>query len=96
MSYSHVKLLLEIQRALIKRVTSNLRMLTAEGNEKEIHLIFFYNETPSEEECEMAEDAATEIISGFANQTLNLDIRTIRYPNMMPTLQEIAYWRYEP
>ena len=95
MPYSRVTLLLEIQRAILGRVTPNLRMVTADGNEDEIHLIFYYNDEISEEENEMAEDASTEIISGFSNQTLNLEIIRLASPKKMPTLKEIAYWRFE-
>lgn len=96
MSYNHVTLLLEIQRALLGIVTSNLRMVTAEGNEEEIHLIFYYHGDISEREKEMAEVASAEIISGFSNQTLNLELIRLDAPAKMPSLKEVAYWRYEP
>ncbi len=96
MSYSHVTLLLEIQRALLGIVTPNLRMVTAEGNEEEIHLVFYYHGDIPGKEKEMAEVASAEIVSGFSNQTLNLEIIRVDAPAKMSLLKEVAYWRYEP
>lgn len=95
MTFNQAALRLEIQRALLERVTPNLRMVTAEGDEKEIHLIFYYDGEISEEENEMAEDASTEIIAGFPDQILNLEIISKGTSLKMRTLKHIAYWRYE-
>ena len=92
MSYNRVTLLLSIQGALLGSVTPNLRMVTAEGDDEEIRLIFYYDGEISEDDYEMADIAATEIISNFTTQGLNLKIERLDAPKKMKflTLLEIT------
>ncbi len=95
MPYDRVLLRLSIQRALLGAVTSNLRMVTAEGDDEEIRLYFYYHGEISEEVNELAEVAATEVISDFPKQMLDLKILRLDAPAKMPTLAEVVYRRYE-
>lgn len=95
MSFDRITLLLSLQRALLGVVTPALRMVTAEGNDEEIHLIFYYDATVSNWELELAETAATEVIASFAKQTLNLEILKVNGLIKLHSLEEIAYQRYE-
>lgn len=95
MSYDRIKLLLSIQRALLGTVTPNLRMVTGEGDNRETRLIFYYDGETSEEINELAEVAATEIISSFSNTTLDFKILRLDAPQKMKSLSEIAYLRCE-
>lgn len=95
MEFDRVILLLSIQRALLGTVIPSLRMVTAEGNEEEIHLIFYYHGVITEEERELFEVAASEVIASFSSQKLELEIIRKDYPEKMPCLSETAYKRFE-
>jgi hypothetical protein len=60
-----VSLRLSAMRALWGIVTPNLRKVSIGEKDHLISLYFYYDQDPSEEEIDLSEDAATEVIADF-------------------------------
>ena len=56
---------LSAMRALWGIVTPNLRKVSIHEKDHLISLYFYYDQEPSEEEIDLSEDAATEVIADF-------------------------------
>lgn len=91
------EILLSIQRALIGHVTHNLRSVCIENISDVITLVFYYDQSPSEEEVELASLVDTEFISDFPTPEYKTDskVLTLPYPEPIPDNGECVYLRYE-
>lgn len=89
--------LLSVQRALFHSVTSNLRAVYINIINNCVHIMFYYDNPPSEEEQELAMCAETEVISDFSSieYKSNLQFITLPYPNPIPHKGVCVYKRYE-
>lgn len=92
-----IEALCSIQRALLGKVTPNLRAVCLVLSDEKKHLFFYYNTPPSEEEEELASLADTEFISDFPSPDYQTDctISVIPYPKKMPENGYYVYLRYE-
>ena len=94
----NVDVFCSVQRALLSKVTPNLRAVYIFINKKNSYnLIFYYNEILSEHEEELVSLADTEFISDFPSpdyQT-SIAIQIISYPNQIPKHGFCLYQRYE-
>jgi hypothetical protein len=59
------RLRLSAMRALWGVVTPNLRKVSVQEKDDVILLYFYYDSEPSEQEVELSEDAATDVIADF-------------------------------
>lgn len=90
--------LLSIQRALLGRVTPNLRAVTIDTKNNEIILYFYYDKPPSEDEQEMSSLADTDFISDFPawpEAKTDCKVITLAYPEKIPSADLYAYHRFE-
>ncbi len=95
MQCNRVNLLASIQLALLDAVTPALRAVTASFNEKEIHLIFYYDGLISELDSNLARIAAKKVNDDFNNMDLKLEILQLDKPKKTPYLDNVVYARYE-
>ena len=87
---------LSIQRALLDKVTPNLRMVAYAVRKNIIYVNFFYNKKPTELEEELAQDAGAEIIADFPSSfTINVNVSTVTYPEKILPIDRVLYSRYE-
>jgi len=89
-----------IQRALIGKVTPNLRGVYVEIKNDLFILIFFYDSPPSEVEVELASLADTEFIADFPYPEYKTDCKVITLPSPGPLPKDdlniyCLYRRYE-
>lgn len=83
-------------RALWGIITPNLRKVSIEEKENVISLYFYYDHEPSEEEIELSEDAATEVISDFSDSYLIACARqVIKAPQKINFIGYLIYSRFE-
>jgi hypothetical protein len=60
--------LLSIQRALLGAITPNMRAITTEYSEKQVHIkVYIDGQIENDEENEFDEDVITQIIADFPN-----------------------------
>ncbi len=87
-----------VQRALLGRVTPNLRAVHINIDNEQIILSFYYDKSPSEEEIELSSLADTDFISDFPGPEFKTDCKVlvVPYPQMLPGAQFYAYQRFEP
>lgn len=90
-------LLLSAQRALLDKVTENLRAVCLVINDECINLFFYYDKTPSEEEEELASLADTEIISDFPSPEYKTRFfqKIVPFPEKIPDIGDCVYHRFE-
>jgi hypothetical protein len=83
-------------RALWGIVTPNLRKVSVEEKDNVISLYFYYDQEPSEEEIDLSEDAATEVIAGFAESCL-IDCKrvVVKSPEKINFTGYLIYSRFE-
>jgi hypothetical protein len=93
MNYSLV--LLTIQYALLGKVTLNLRAVYVIFENDVIHLQFYYDSPPNEDEAELASLADTEFIADFPDNKTTCTISTLPFPKPIPNKGLCAYFRYE-
>jgi hypothetical protein len=87
---------LSAMRALWGIVTPNLRKMSIEEKDHIISLYFYYDQEPSEEEIDLSEDAATEVIADFSEPFLISCKRfVIGYPNKINFEGYLIYSRFE-
>lgn len=90
------ELCLSIQRALLDRITPNLRRISFEMEQNLINLYFIYDDIPTELEEELSHDAAGEIIADFLETfKINCDLKNVKYPQKMNSKGHIIFNRYE-
>lgn len=87
-----------LQVALLGFVTPNLRAVIFYCHENDICLIFYYDQSPSENELELASLADTEFISNLSSckHKTEYKIITLPYPKPIPKDGTLVYLRYEP
>ena len=85
------------QVALLGSITSNLRAVIIEFDNKIIRVFFYYNNAPSEEEEELAEEVASEIISDCTEYMIEVEKITVAYPQKIPDRKDgiYVYFRHE-
>lgn len=83
-------------RALWGIVTPNLRKVSVENKDNVIYINFYYDQEPSEEEIDLSEDAATEVIAGFAESYL-IDCKRfiVKSPEKINFVGYLIYSRFE-
>ncbi len=86
------------QVALLGQVTPNLRAVTTAFDSECIRLCFYYDQEPSEQERELAEEVASEIISDFTEYMIETEKIILAYPHKIPNKKDIIfiYHRHEP
>lgn len=89
------KAILSMNRALIVEASPTLRAALISWNDEEIHLFFYYDGEISEEDNESAECAATEVIAGYPEYALEIDILRWDAPKPIPQTGELVYHRRE-
>ncbi len=85
-----------IPRAIIGKVTPNLRGVYVEIKNDLSTLIFFYGNPPSEDEIELASLADTEFIADFPSPEYKTDCKvfTLPYPDPLPKDNSVFYCLY--
>lgn len=87
---------LSIQRALLDKVTPNLRQISYAFENDLIKLYFFYDSIPSEEEKELSEDVSAEVIADFPGPYMvECTLQDMAYPAIIKTTGYTVYSRYE-
>lgn len=91
-------LLISAQRALLEKVTPNLRSVCLTASNECIELSFYYDHTPSEEEEELASLADAEFIADFPSPEYKTRFcqKIVPFPEKMPDVGFCIYQRYEP
>jgi len=84
-----------MNRALWVEVSPLLRAALISWNDEEIHLFFYYDGEISEEDNDSAECAATEVIAGYPEYALEIDILRWDAPKPIPQTGELVYHRRE-
>jgi hypothetical protein len=88
---------LSIQRALLDKVTQNLRRISFVLNNNFIKLYFFYNDKPSEIEEELVGDVSAEVISDLPEDyQINCELINVKYPEEIISQGRIIFNRFEP
>jgi len=99
MSYSKANNIFgSIQRGLLGNVTPNLRAVYVQiENETTFHLLFYYNNPPTEDEQELASLVDTEVLADFPSPFFKTDfsVLTLSYPNPIPDVGFCMFYRYE-
>lgn len=94
---NRTRILLSMMVALWGEVSSALRCVYVNWNEKKIQLYFFYDGEITEEDRESAECIATEMIANFPEHELEIDISRLDFPKPFPAnIGELIYLRREP
>lgn len=87
---------LSAMRALWGIVTPNLREVSIQEKNNVITLYFYYDLEPSEEEIDLSEDAATEVIANFSDPYLiACERQIIRAPEKINFTGYLIYSRFE-
>ncbi len=90
------KVCLSIQRALLDKVTSNLRRVSFQLVDHLISLYFYYSDEPSETERELANDAEAEVIADFPKEyTIEIELSAVLFPLKINSYGRIIYNRFE-
>jgi hypothetical protein len=91
-----VKLRLSAMRSLWGIITPNTRKVSVQEKDNVISLYFYYDQAPSEEEAELSEDAATEVISDFCEPFLiSCEREVINSPEKINFQGYLIYSRFE-
>ena len=91
-----VGLRLSAMRALWGIVTPNLRKVSIQEKNQVISLYFYYDQEPSQEEIDLSEDAATEVISDFSNPYLiACEKQVVKSPEKINFIGYLVYSRFE-
>ncbi len=87
---------LSAMRALWGVVTPNLREFSIQEKDNVISLYFYYDHVPSENEVDLSEDAATEVIANFLEPFLiACERKVVKYPEKINFSGYLIYSRYE-
>lgn len=99
MEITHSKIFLSILRGMLGCITPNIRYITVKYGNEYIFLYFYYQNQPSKEEEELAEEIASEVVSDFPDIALiSFEVNKIvlPYPHKAPDGEFIVYHKYEP
>ena len=89
-------MLLALMRALWGEVSPALRAAFIKWDNRTVYLFFFYDGEISDEDNDSAECAATEVIASFPEHKLEVEIKRLDYPNLLPNgIGELVYKRRE-
>ena len=85
------------QVALLGSITPNLRAVVVGFDHASIKLFFYYHDTPSEAEEELAEEVASELISDCTEYMIQTEKITMAYPQKIPGKKKgvFVYLRHE-
>ena len=87
---------LAAMRALWGIVTPNLRKVSIQEKDHVISLYFYYGQEPTEEEIDLSEDAATEVIANFPDPYLiACERQVIKTPEKIYFTGYLIYSRFE-
>ncbi len=87
---------LSVMKALWGVVTPNLREVSVEEKDSVITLYFYYDREPSENEIDLSEDAATEVIADFPEPFLiSCKREIVNHPEKINFSGYLIYSRYE-
>lgn len=87
---------LSAMRALWGVVTPNLREVSIQEKNSVISLYFYYDKEPSENEIDLSEDAATEVIANFTEPFLiSCERQVVNYPGKINFTGYLIYSRHE-
>jgi hypothetical protein len=96
MPLSEIEISLSLQRALLDKITCNLRTVSFKTVGETIFLYFYYDEKASEVEHELSEDVSAEVIADFYEQNkINCIISDIKFPKKIEAEGRIIYSRFE-
>ncbi len=84
-----------LQVALLGHITNSLRAINVKRVEKNIKLYFYYDALPSEEEIEISEVIASEIMSDFFNLTIQIVREVLPSELEIPQFGLRVFQRYE-
>jgi len=93
-----VRVRISVQKALLGRITENLRAVQVECSNELVFLHFYYNEQPTEVDIKLAEEATKEISTIFSNEVKKFKNETVHipYPDKVPSREYWIFFRYEP
>jgi hypothetical protein len=82
-----------VQVALLGHVVNNLRAVAVEHHDNYAKLLFYYDNTPSEEELELASLVDTEFLSDFCLPEFQTDFEvfTVPFPERIPRKGFLVY-----
>lgn len=87
---------LSAMRALWGIVTPNLREVSIQEKDHVISLYFYYDQEPSEEEIDLSEDAATEVIANYPDPYLiACERQVVKSPEKINFVGYLIYSRFE-
>lgn len=90
-------LLLSGMRALWGIITPNVRKVSIFEKDNLITVFFYYDKEPSEDEIELSEEAATEVIACFSEPyKIHCERSVVNYPKLINRTGFLIYARYEP
>jgi len=98
MEITHSKILLSILIGMRGCITSNLRAISVKYSSDYIFLYFYYQEQPTEEGEDLAEEIASKVVSDFPDIALkSFEVKkiVIPYPNRVPDVGFLVFHRYE-
>jgi hypothetical protein len=87
------RVLLSFQTALLDRVTSNLRGVCTDWDDKQIRCIFIFDHCPLDEEEELVSDIEGEVISHFLHHTIDTAIAHSISSDLL-TITPYNHWVY--
>lgn len=100
MEITHGAISLSILTGMHLCITPNLRAIGVDYSQNHIFLFFYYHESPSELEQELAELIASQVAADFPDIVLNsfkVEKIVLPYPIKIPDESSyIIYQRYEP
>lgn len=88
-------ILCSIQRAMLGRVTPNLRAVYGDFSDDIYTLKFYYDQTPNAEEEELVKQTEDEFKGDFPRQTIEFKIITLHHPQRVPNVGRCIFERYE-
>lgn len=91
------KLILSGMRALWGIITPNVRKVSIHEQNNVILLIFYYDKEPSDDEMELSEEAATEVIADFPDPfSIECERNVISFPKKIDVMGNLIFSRHEP
>ena len=93
---TRINAILSLSRGLWGEVFPSLRSASIDWNDDKIILYFYYDGEISEDDHESLECVATEVISDFPEYGLDVNIERWDYPQKVPQIGELVYYRKEP
>ncbi len=84
-----------LQVALLGHITNSLRAINVNRAEKDLKIYFYYDASPSEEEIEISEVIASEIMSDFFNLTIQIVREILPSELAIPQFGLRVFQRYE-